>query len=130
MRKINVGVVGAGYWGKKIVSEYMQLAKQDSHVGLQTVCDHLEENLKCCEVYSIPCLTKFHKEAVSSPEVDVINICTPNETHYEICREALEAGKHVLVEKPMTLSSAEAYELVELAHKQNLVLSVGHIYRF
>jgi UDP-N-acetylglucosamine 3-dehydrogenase len=130
MRKINVGVVGAGYWGKKIVSEYMQLSKQNSQINLQAVCDPLEENLKGCEVYRIPFLTKFHKEVVASPDVDVINICTPNETHYEICREALEAGKHVLVEKPMTLSSADAYELIELAHKQNLVLSVGHIFRF
>jgi len=130
MRKTNVGVIGAGYWGKKIISEYMELAKQNSHIGIQTVCDNSEENLKCCEIYHLPCLTKFHKEATSSPEVDVISICTPNETHYEICREALEAGKHVLVEKPMTLSSAEAYELVDLAHKRNLVLSVGHIYRF
>lgn len=130
MRKTNVCVVGAGYWGKKIVTEYVQLAKQNSHVNLQTVCDLSEENLKCCESYSIPCLTKFHKEVVSSPDVDAINICTPNETHYEICREALEAGKHVLVEKPMTLSSAQAYELVDLAHKQNLVLSVGHVFRF
>jgi len=130
MRKINVAVIGAGYWGKKVIHEYVQLAKQNSHIRLQAVCDFLEENLKYCENYSVPWVTKYHKEVISSPEVSAINICTPNEAHYEICKEALEAGKHVLVEKPMTLNSAEAYELVELAHKQNLVLSVGHLYRF
>jgi len=130
MRKINIGVVGVGYWGKKIVHEYVQLGKQNSLVDLHAVCDLLEDNLKYCENYAIPNMAKYHKEVTFSPDVDAVNVCTPNETHYQICREALEAGKHVLVEKPMTLSSAEAYELVGLAHKQNLVLSVGHIFRF
>jgi UDP-N-acetylglucosamine 3-dehydrogenase len=130
MRKINIGVVGVGYWGKKIVHEYVQLGKQNSLVDLHAVCDLLEDNLKYCENYAIPNVAKYHKEVMFSPDVDAVNVCTPNETHYQICREALDAGKHVLVEKPMTLSSAEAYELVGLAHKQNLVLSVGHIFRF
>ena len=131
MRKLNVAVIGVGYWGKKVVSEYAQLAKRNSEVNLHTVCDLSEENLKFCEGnYHVPYMTKYHKEVIHCPEIDAVHICTPNETHYEICREALETGKHVLVEKPMTVSSAEAYELVELAHKENLVLSVGHIFRF
>lgn len=130
MRKINIGVIGVGYWGKKIVHEYVQLGKQNSLVDLHAICDLLEDNLKYCENYAIPNMAKYHKEVMYSPDVDAVNVCTPNETHYQLCREALDAGKHVLVEKPMTLSSAEAYELVELAHKQNLVLSVGHIFRF
>jgi len=130
VRKIKVGVIGVGYWGKKIVHEYAQLSKQNSSVDLYAVCDLLEGNLKYCENYGMPCMTKYYKETISSSNVDAVNVCTPNETHYQISREALEAGKHVLVEKPMTLSSAEAYELVELARKQNLVLSVGHIFRF
>ena len=130
MRKINVGVIGVGYWGKKIVNEYLQLSKQNALVHLHATCDILEDNLKYCEDYGIPCTTRHLEEVLSSPDVDAVNVCTPNETHFQICREALQAGKHVLVEKPMTLSSAEAYELVELARRQNLVLSVGHIYRF
>jgi UDP-N-acetylglucosamine 3-dehydrogenase len=130
MRKINVAVLGAGYWGKKIVHEYVLLGKQNPHVQLWAVCDLLEDNQKYCEGYGIPHVTKDYEEIMSSPNIDAVNICTPNETHYQICKEALEAGKHVLVEKPMTLSSDEAYELVELADKQNLVLSVGHIFRF
>jgi len=130
VRKINVGVIGVGYWGKKIVHEYLQLSRQSSLVDLHAVCDPLEDSLKYCENYGIPCLNRHYEETISSSNVDAVNVCTPNETHYQICREALEAGKHVLVEKPMTLSSPEAYELVELARKQNLVLSVGHIFRF
>ena len=131
MRKMNVAILGVGYWGKKIVSEYAQLAKRNSCVGLHSVCDLLEENLKfCAGNYRVPYMTKYHKEVIACPEIDAIHICTPNETHYEICREALEAGKHVLVEKPMTLNSGEAYKLVDLARAKNLVLSVGHIFRF
>jgi len=130
VRKINVGVIGAGFWGKKIVNEYLQLKKQNQLVNLYAVCDLLEDNMKYFQNYGLPCITKDYREMISSSEVDAVNICTPNETHYQICREALEAGKHVLVEKPMTLSSAEAYELVELARKRELVLSVGHIFRF
>jgi len=128
---MNVAVIGAGYWGKKIVSEYAELAKGDSGVSLHSVCDLSEDNLKFCEgKYDVPYVTKYRKEVIASPEIDAVNVCTPNETHFEICREALEAGKHVLVEKPMTLNSGEAYKLVDLARAKKLVLSVGHIFRF
>jgi len=131
MRKVNVAVIGVGYWGKKVVSEYAQLAKRSSGVSLHSVCDLSKENLTFCEGnYHVPYMTKYHKEVVACPEIDAVNICTSNETHYEICREALEAGKHVLVEKPMTLNSGEAYKLVDLARAKNRVLSVGHIFRF
>lgn len=131
MRKVNVAVIGAGYWGKKIVSEYMGLSKKNYSVTLHSVCDPLEENQKfLLGNYSIPFMTKYHKDIIAEPDIDAVSICTPNETHFEICRQALEAGKHVLVEKPMTLTSHEAYELVDLAREKNLVLSVGHIFRF
>ncbi len=131
MSKVNVAVIGVGYWGKKITSEYAQLAKRDSSVSLHSICDSSEENLKFCKGnYDVPYMIKYHKEVIACPEIDAVNICTPNETHYEICREALEAGKHVLVEKPMTLNSGEAYKLVDLARAKDRVLSVGHIFRF
>lgn len=131
MRKVNVAVIGAGYWGKKIIAEYAQMAKADSEIALRSVCDSLEENRKYCQGnYEIPFLAQHHKQVFSNTDIDAVNVCTPNETHYELCREALEAGKHVLVEKPMTLNSNEAYKLVDLARTKNLVLSVGHIFRF
>jgi UDP-N-acetylglucosamine 3-dehydrogenase len=131
MRKVNVAVIGAGYWGRKIISEYAQMAKGDSWIALRSVCDPLEENLRYCENnFDVPLLAQHYKEVLTNQDVDAVNLCTPNETHYELCKEALEAGKHVLVEKPMTLSSGEAYKLVDLAHSKNLVLSVGHIFRF
>jgi UDP-N-acetylglucosamine 3-dehydrogenase len=131
MRKMNVAVIGAGYWGKKIVSEYAQLTKNNSGVSLHSVCDLSKENLTLCELsFQVPIVTTHHKEIMACPEIDAVHICTPNASHYEICKEALEAGKHVLVEKPMSLNSGEALKLVDLAHAKNRVLSVGHIFRF
>ncbi len=63
-------------------------------------------------------------------DLHAVSISTPNALHYQICRDALEAGKHVLVEKPLTQTAAEGKELVELAQKKGLTLSVGHIFRF
>jgi len=64
------------------------------------------------------------------PEIDAVNICTPNETHYQVCVDALNMNKHVLLEKPMTLKASQAHELVMLAENKGLNLSVGHIFRF
>jgi predicted dehydrogenase len=131
MGKINVAVIGVGYWGKKIASEYAALGKGDSNVSLYGVCDILEDNLTFCrENYSIPQIAKYHKEILTNSEIDAVHICTPSVTHFAVCKEALEAGKHVIVEKPMTLDSLDAHRLVELAQSNNLVLSVGHIFRF
>ena len=131
LKKTNFAVMGAGYWGKKVVFEYSQLAKENSDVNLSAVCDLSKENLQFCnENYSIPYLCSSLEEILSSPEIDAVNICTPSETHFKISKAALEAGKHVLVEKPMSLTSREAYELYDLAKAKGLVISVGHIYRF
>lgn len=130
---VNIGVIGAGYWGKKVISEYLALAKEDPNVNLLRVCDVQEQNLRCCsEVFKIPKekLLNSHKDLLDLDNIDAVHICTPNETHYEICREALMAGKHVLLEKPMTLSSQQAFELEALAKKEELGLQVGYIFRF
>lgn len=131
MTKINVGVIGAGYWGKKIAFEYNQLSKKDSLVSLHSVCDLSDDNLSICKAkQNISHVTKCYRDVLSSPEIDAVHICTPNETHYELCRAALAAKKHVLVEKPMTERFGEALKLVDLAKSNNRVLSVGHIFRF
>src|SRR5690348_13839245 len=64
------------------------------------------------------------------PIVDAAVVVTPAQSHFEICRDLLEAGKDVFVEKPITSESADARKLVELAKRSGLVLQVGHIFRF
>jgi len=130
---VNIAVLGAGYWGKKVIGEYLQLAQNHPKVNFSMVCDLQDRNLEYCRRdYDIPSrkLTKSYGEVLKSPDVNAVHICTPNGTHYQICKEALEAGKHVLLEKPMTLNSKHAYELVEIAESEGLTLQVGHIYRF
>ena len=128
---IKVGVIGAGYWGKKIINEYYLLSQKEPYVKLVGICDSLDSAFNGYrEKYGIPLLTTDYLKLLHSSDLDAVHICTPNESHYQICIDALEYGKHVLVEKPMTLSTKEAYELVNLAEKKGLVLSVGHIFRF
>lgn len=130
---VNVAVIGAGYWGKKVIREYLQLARSDPKVNLLMVCDLKDENLKYCgEAFHIPekKLTMDYKQALSSNDVDAVHICTPNETHHQICKEALSADKHTLLEKPMALHAKHAWELVGIAESKGLILQVGHIFRF
>jgi UDP-N-acetylglucosamine 3-dehydrogenase len=130
---VNIGVIGAGYWGKKVIPEYQTLAKEYPKVNLLGVCDVQEQNLRYCkEVLHIPKkrLLNSHSELLKLSNLDAVHICIPNEIHFEICKEALMAGKHVLLEKPMTLNSQHAFELKDLAKKENLGLQVGYIFRF
>lgn len=127
MRRFEVGVLGVGYWGRKIVEEYSAI----QNVKVSAVSDLMEKNLKHCkDRYGVPNLVNDYREVLDIESISAVHICLPNSLHYTACKEALERGKHVLVEKPITLSSKEGLELVHLAEKKNLTLSVGHIYRF
>ncbi len=127
MKKINVGVIGAGYWGKKHVYEWRLL----DNANLLGVSDVSPENRELCKKeYNVPYAILDYKELLEKPEIDAVSIATPNETHYQICKDAFDAGKHVLVEKPIALESKKAKELVKIANEKDLVLAVGHIYRF
>jgi UDP-N-acetylglucosamine 3-dehydrogenase len=130
---LNFAVIGAGYWGKKVTREYLQLAKLRSGIGLSMVCDLDQENLRYCnENLGVPKqnLFKDYNEALSSRNIDAVHICTPNDTHHPICKQALMAGKHALLEKPMAMTAKQAWELVGTADHKHLILQVGHIFRF
>ncbi len=130
---VNIAVIGAGFWGKKVIEEYLRLMKRDSRVNLSMVADLQVENLQYCKTIlgiSKDNLTRDYKTILHSDEISAVHICTPIETHYPLCREILNSGKHVLLEKPMALRIREALELKELAESRNLILKVGHIYRF
>jgi len=127
MAKFNVGIIGVGYWGKKIVDEFTKV--EEAHVV--GVSDLDEKNLAyCAERYGIKNGFSDYKQLLAVKDLDAVTVSTPNAMHYRICKDALEAGKHVLVEKPITLVSKEGKELVDLAQKKRLTLSVGHIFRF
>lgn len=127
MRRIEVAVLGVGYWGKKIVDEYSNIPG----VKVKAVSDQMDKNLEFCrDRYGVENLYHDYREVLKDADITAVNVCLPNGLHHQACKDALDAGKHVLVEKPITLRSKDGAELVELAGRKNLTLSVGHIYRF
>lgn len=117
-----VAVVGAGHWGQNLVRNFyrlgaVRLALDDNPVILGRT---LEANPGIAAAAS-------WAEVLNDPKVAGVALATPAVTHFPLAREALKAGKHVLVEKPLALSLAEGRELVELAASQELILMVDHL---
>jgi predicted dehydrogenase/predicted transcriptional regulator len=132
VKPVRVAVIGAGYWGRKLVQEYTA-AQRKGNVRLAGVCDLSPTALAFCrEKLSVKDdkLIGSPEDCIRDSKISAVHIATPNETHYELARMALEAGKDVLLEKPMTMDSHDAYRLVDLAASRELVLHVGHIFRF
>jgi len=127
MKAFEIGVLGVGYWGRKIVEEWSNIPS----VKVKAVSDLAKKNLELAkDRYGVEVLVHDYHEVLAIPSIKAVNICLPNMLHFQACKEALEAGKHVLVEKPLTLTSDEGKMLVALAEQKGLTLSVGHIYRF
>jgi UDP-N-acetylglucosamine 3-dehydrogenase len=132
-KTVNLAVLGAGYWGRKVVEEYLNLARVDSSFNIAHVCDPKEANLKnCADSLHLDSdkLCTDYEAVLKSPDVDAVHICTPNETHYQIGLQALYKGKNVLMEKPLALSQKDGWNLCAAAEARHLCLQVGHIYRF
>jgi predicted dehydrogenase len=122
---IGMAVVGAGYWGPNLVRT--ALATPD--LRLEWVCDVDEHRAKgVLGPYTTVRATASYEQVLADPAVRAVSIATPAATHYDLVRSALEAGKHVLVEKPLTSSIAEGEKLVALARDSGLVLMCDHTY--
>jgi len=128
---ITVAVIGAGYWGKKIIREILEIARTTGKVSLHSVVDNSPTMLaQCNQEFGALDYRLDYRQLIDDPSVDAIYVNTPNKTHFEIASAFIESGKNVSVEKPMTLSSVDAFHLVDLARKNNVVLSSGQIHRF
>ncbi|MCF8026696.1 MAG: Gfo/Idh/MocA family oxidoreductase, partial [Desulfobacteraceae bacterium] len=120
-----VAVVGSGYWGKNLVRNYHNLG------ALGLICDKNEtvlENFQSQYPGVQTCLA--YSDILSRNDIQGVAIATPAEAHYPLAREALLAGKHVYVEKPLVLEEAEGRELIDLAEQNNRVLMVGHLLQY
>ncbi len=120
-----IAVIGSGYWGRNLVRNYHALG------ALRLICDRnemLREALRLQYPGVESCMA--YNEVLTRGDIDGVVIATPAETHYTLAREALLAGKHVYVEKPLVLRESEAGELVELAGAGGLVLMVGHLLQY
>ena len=125
--KLSVGVIGCGYWGPKLARNFQELEGSEVVSACDTRPDRLES---IARNYPNLRLYRDHRELIRDPAVAAVVVATPASTHFEIAREALQEGKHALVEKPLTSNSRDARELVELALKKRLVLMTGHTFLY
>ena len=132
-QQINLAVIGCGYWGKN----YIRLLSQMPDVNLVAICDRDKEQLRKNKTRILSSqsgarlqLFTDHQKLFELSDLDGVIIATNPDTHYDIASSALKAGKHVFLEKPMTLKSESARELIELAEANHLTLMVGHIFLY
>ena len=126
MTELRFGVIGWGYWGPKIARNLNALP----NCSVSIVADPDAQRLKSLEGDQSRTQATTEVEEVFRSNVDGVVIAAPVRTHYELAKRALLAGKHVLVEKPLTTSVAQAEELVELAKTQRRILMVGHTFEY
>jgi len=117
-----IAVVGLGYWGPNLARNFDDLAE------LRWICDASPDALERFEARYPQAQTTTDLEKVfGDPELDAVVVATPAITHYELAKRALEAGKHVLVEKPPAMNAAEAEDLVATSEATGRVLMPGHL---
>jgi predicted dehydrogenase len=119
---VNVGQAGLGHWGKNLVRNFDELA------NLTWICDSDEaRRAQFGARYPNARVTASFEEMLADDELQAVVIATPVPTHHPLAKQALEAGKHVFVEKPPAMRAAEMEELVALAEERGLVLMPGHL---
>ncbi len=122
---INIGVIGYGYWGPNLVRNFAEIPGAQ----VRTVSDFKPELLAKVQArYPTIQITTDCRDIFADPKIDAVAIATPISTHFDLALAALQAGKHVLVEKPMSASSEQAMRLIEEAQRRNLVLMVDHTF--
>jgi predicted dehydrogenase len=126
-RRLRVAVVGLGYWGPNLVRNFHEV----EDVEVAAICDLDESALAAIgRRYPAVARTTRFADVVGDPSIDAIAIATPVSTHFPLASQALRAGKHVFVEKPLAASSAEGTALMALAEERGLVLMPGHTFLY
>lgn len=124
---ISIGVIGCGHWGPN----HIRIFSQIPNVKVRMCSDLDEARLSSIKAqYPGILTTKNYQEILSDPAIDAVCVATPTVTHFQLVKEALEANKHVLCEKPLSLKSQECLALKALADAKRKVLAVGHIFLF
>lgn len=124
---VSVAVVGLGYWGPNLARNLYELENAE----LVSLCDTRREPLDALRRrYPGVSRTTSFADLLDNRKVEAIALATPVSTHFELAAAALEAGKHVFVEKPLAATAAEALSLLELARERELVLMPGHTFLY
>jgi len=124
-RHVMIGVVGLGYWGPNLARNF----SANDRCILSAICDLNGNRIEKIGL-QYPSAKQFTKYEDFLDVVDTVAIATPVDTHYKLAKIALEAGRHCLVEKPMTSTIAEAEELISIAKNKGLILAVDHTFLF
>jgi predicted dehydrogenase len=122
---VGVAVIGCGYWGPNVIRVLSGLESCE----LRAICDIDSKRLESMR-RRYPALRAVTdvREILDDPDVDAVSVCTPVHSHYDVASAVLNAGKHVIVEKPLTHSVETAERLVDLAEKKRLTLQVDHTF--
>ena len=127
MAKLRVAVIGTGFVGKV----HVENIRRQTDAELVAIADQSQEIASAFGAQlGIERAVGDYTELLADPSIDVVHICTPNVTHFPIAKAAIEAGKHVICEKPLAMSAAEAAGLVKLAHDKGVVHATSYNLRF
>lgn len=121
-----IGVIGCGYWGPNLLRNFMEIPSSN----VKMVADIKQDRLDFVHKSYPGVQTTADYHDLFSQGLDAVVIATPPETHFAIAKECFENGLHVLVEKPMTRTSREAEELMQIAKKHQRILMVGHTFEY
>ncbi len=125
MKEIKVGVIGCGYWGPNLIRNF----NENYDTEVLAACDTIKKRVNDVKLkYPHIRITSDYRELLKNSKIHAIAIATPVFTHYKLVKEALEAGKHVLVEKPLSVNSKDAEKLINISNKKSLVLMVDHTF--
>jgi predicted dehydrogenase len=124
--QVGIGVIGTGWWSSQF---HIPAVIANPLARLASIADPDPDRLRASkDAFQAPQAVASHAELLRNPSVHAVVIATPHASHFELARDALTAGKHVLVEKPITLDVAQADELRRLAKAKGLALTIGHTY--
>jgi predicted dehydrogenase len=124
---LTINIIGAGHWGPNLIRNFTRI----SGVRIGKVADLSEARLAQVRArFPSVATTSNSAEVTQDPSADAVAIVTPVSTHFDLARQALRAGKHVFVEKPLCSTVAQCEELIDLAESANRVLMVGHVFLF
>lgn len=127
MKSIRVGIIGCGYWGPNLVRNFAR----NPYSEVEAVCDlRYERAMRVGAEYRTPTVTDHPEELVANPDLDLIVVATPSFSHFPLAKAALEAGKHVLVMKPLATRTDHAEELCALAEQKGVLVAVDHTFVF
>src|SRR6185369_10335359 len=125
--KLSVAVLGCGHWGPNHIRNFLSLG----NVTVAWAIDPSENRRRYVHaLYDRVRVSPDVDEALGDPSVDAVVVATPTGTHRDVALAAVEAGKHVLCEKPLAITSAECAELIAAAAARGVVLMVGHVFLF